>query len=185
MPRINLLPLRAARQADNARREMFIFAGAFAGLLVALYGWYAATAVKVSTAASELVDLGAEIKAIEKTVAQVDEFKQKTTILERKLEVIDGLKRKKVGPAKMLGDLADILTRQQKIWLTHFEERNGLLILKGGAMEQENISEFQLAMEKQTKFFQNINLTLVNSAKEMSVGYFQWTITCRANYAAT
>lgn len=185
MPRINLLPVRAARQIGQARRELIVFAGLVLGLLVVLYGWYAATESEIGSAKNRLTDLGVELTALEKAVAQVDEFKLKAGVLERKLEVIEVLKRKKIGPAKMLSDLADIFTRQRKIWLTSFEEKNGLLILKGGAMEQENISEFQLAMELQTKFFSKITLTLVSSANEVAIDHFQWTITCRANYAAS
>lgn len=184
MPRINLLPVKAAKRVGNARNELLMFAGIFAFVLVALYSWYARVQVEISDMQARSRDLQSEIAKIDKTVTQVDEFKKKSTVLETKLDVIERLKKQKVGPAKMLSDLADILTKQRKVWLTSMTEKDGLLTLQGGAMEQENISEFQMALEQQSKFFSSITLTLVSSAKDGATAYFTWQITCRTNYAA-
>lgn len=184
MPRINLLPVKAARRVGNARNELITFAVVFLVMFAGLYYWYLAVENQYLDMQGNFENLQKEIGNIEKTVARVEDFKKKSQTLERKLDVIDNLKKQKVGPAKMLSDLAEILTKQRKVWLFSLEEKDGLLLLKGGAMEQENISEFQLALEQQSKFFRNITLNLVNSAKEAGVNYFQWTISCRANYAA-
>jgi type IV pilus assembly protein PilN len=184
MPRINLLPVKAAKRVGNARNELLIFAGILAFVLVGLYFWYARVQVDISDMQARLDDLKTEIAKIDKTVGQVEDFKKKSSVLEQKLDVIDKLKKQKVGPAKMLADLADIMTKQRKVWLTNMQEREGVLTLQGGAMEQENISEFQMALEQQSKFFSSITLTLVSSAKDGATSYFTWTITCRTNYAA-
>lgn len=184
MPRINLLPVKAQRRVGNARNELMIFGIVVGVVMAGLYYWYMAVQSEIADMRTQIDAIQVEIGNIEKTVARVEEFKKKSATLERKLGVIDTLKRQKVGPAKMLSDMADILTKQRKVWLTSIEERDGLLTLKGGAMEQENISEFQIALEQQSKFFRNVTLSLVSSAKDGSQTYFQWALTCRANYAA-
>lgn len=184
MPRINLLPVRAARRADSARNEIIGLGLCLCVLLLGLYGWYSHMSSQILDVQNKIAEAKLEIGKVEKKVSQVDDFKKKATILERKLEVIEQLRRQKVGPAKMLADLADIASRQRKVWLTAFEEKEGSLVMQGGAMEQENISEFQISLEQQSKFFKNVTLTLVNAAKDGAVPFFQWTITCTANYAA-
>lgn len=184
MPRINLLPVRAAARVDSARNELAIMSLALFLVLVGLWGLYSRMASDISDLETKIADTKVEIAKVEKKVTQVEEFKKKADVLERKLAVIERLKRQKVGPAKMLSDLADIATRQRKVWLTSFEEKEGALVMQGGAMEQENISEFQIALEQQSKFFSNVTLTLVNASKDGTVPFFQWTITCTANYAA-
>jgi type IV pilus assembly protein PilN len=184
MPRINLLPVRAAQRVDSARNEIGIIGLLLVLTLAGLYTWYSRMAGDISDVETKIADAKAEIAKVEKKVTQVDDFKKKAVVLERKLEVIDRLKRQKIGPAKMLSDLADIATRQRKVWLTSFEQKENTLVMQGGAMEQENISEFQIALEQQSKFFQNVTLTLVNASKDGAVPFFQWTITCTANYAA-
>lgn len=184
MPRINLLPVRAARQADLARRELGAVAGLLLAVVAGLYAWYLAGEGQIAARQANLDGLHADIARVEKVVAKVEEFKKRAATLERKLEVIEQLKRQKVGPAKMLADLATILTKQHKVWLTRIEEKDGAMTLRGGAMEQENISEFQLALESQSKFFSGITLTLVSSAKQGDATFFEWAISCQTHYAA-
>ena len=184
MPRINLLPVKAARRVGNARNEIMVFGVVLLVIFGGLYSWYLSVNAEISEMQARIDELAQEIVKVERKVTQVDDFKKKSATLQRKLDVIDTLKKQKVGPAKMLSDLADILTKQRKVWITSMQEVNGTLTIQGGAMEQENISEFQLALEQQSKFFHSVTLTLVNSAKEGGVSYFQWTITCKANYAA-
>ncbi len=184
MPRINLLPVKAARRADMARTELVAFVGLLAIILAGLCSWYISCEADISDMQMRLADEQKDLGDIEKTVVLVEDFKKKALVLERKLAAIETLKKQKQGPSKMLSDLADILTKQRHVWLTSVDEHDGLLLLHGGAMDQDNISEFQLALEQQSKFFRDINLTLVSSATELSSAYFQWTITCRTNYAA-
>ena len=184
MPRINLLPVRAQRRVGNARNELIIFAALMLFSCAGLYFWYNTMQTAVHDLENAIADTRDEIAKLEKKVVQVEEFKKKSQILETKLAVIDTLKRQKVGPTKLLGDLADILTKLRKVWLLSIREDNGKFVLQGGAMEHENISEFQMALQQQSKFFTNVTLALVSTAKDGMFDYLSWTITCIANYGA-
>ena len=184
MPRINLLPVKAARRVGNARNELITFAAIIGGVLFMLYSWFIALGSEIDDLGERILAIKNDIKQIEKTVTRVEDFKKKTAILEQKLAVIDNLKRQKVGPAKMLDDLATILTKQRKVWLTAITEKEGKITLEGGAMDHENISEFQLALEQQSKFFKAITLTLVKTSNDKDLRYLQWVVTCTTNYAA-
>lgn len=184
MMRINLLPVRAARRQGSARQELLILSGILAAVIVGLFTWWTVQTSKISDMQERVERVRTEMESVKQEVARVQEFKTKAELLERKLNVIDTLKLKKVGPTRMLDDLATILTDERKVWLTRLDEREGVLTLEGGAMEEENISEFQIALAKRSRLFSDIKLSLVSAQKKGGVAYLEWKLTCRANYAA-
>jgi type IV pilus assembly protein PilN len=184
MMRINLLPVRAARRQVSARQEMLILGGTLLVIIAGLGAWWTVDIAKISDIEDDVNAIRIEMEAVKKDVVRVQDFKTKAELLERKLKVIEELKQKKVGPAKMLDDLASILTDERKVWLTKLEEKSGVLTLEGGAMEEQNISEFQIALAKRSKIFTEVRLSVVNAQKRNGVNYLEWKITCKANYAA-
>jgi len=126
-----------------------------------------------------------EISKLGEDAERVEEFKEKTETLERKKLIIERLKRQKVGPAKMLSDLAVILTQVKRVWLTAVLEKDGKLILEGGAMQHEDISEFQLGLEQRSNFFTDVELgNVVNAEESGGVRYLNWTIACVPDFSA-
>ncbi len=184
MMRINLLPVRAARRQVSARQELLILALILAIVTAGLFAWATVGSAKVSDMQERVDSVRREMETVKKDVARVQEFKTKADLLERKLKVIDELKKKKIGPAKMLDDLAGILTDQRKVWLTKLEEKDGTLLLEGGAMEEENVSDFQMALSKRSKIFTDVKLGLVAAQKKGGVGFLEWKMTCKTNYTA-
>jgi type IV pilus assembly protein PilN len=187
MMRINLLPVRAARRQVSARQELLFLAGVLAVIIAGLFAWWTVETAKLSEMRDRVDKVRSDMESVKKEVERVQEFKTKAELLERKLGVIEDLKRKKVGPAKMLDDIASILTEERKVWLTRLDEKDGLLTLEGGAMEEENVSSFQIALGKRSKLFSDIRLTLVSAkkgAEKGGVAYLEWKMTCKANYAA-
>lgn len=184
MMRINLLPVRAARRQVSARQELLLLSGSLAIVMAGLFAFWTVESARVSDMQERVDKITAEMESVKKDVAKVQDFKAKAELLERKLKVIDELKKKKVGPAKMLDDIAAILTDERKVWLTSLTEKEGVLTLEGGAMEEQNISEFQMALGKRSKLFSEIKLGVVAAQKKGGLPYLEWRLTCRANYAA-
>ncbi len=183
MPRINLLPQKTSRRHDAAHRQLMLFAAALGLVLLALGGWYGSMQRRLSAVEARLQRETADLGALEKDVAAVEAFKKKAQTLEHKLAAIENLKQLKVGPAHMLSDLADILTRQPRVWLTGLEEKDGNLTLQGGATDQGHISAFQMALEHDSTYFRAVTLTLVNAVTEPVGAYFQWAISCHTRYS--
>ncbi len=184
MMRINLLPVRAARRRVSARQELLILGGVLVILLAGLGMWWSLGAVKAAEMRERIEGVRGQLQRLSSDVTRVKDFKTKTELLERKLRVIDELELRKVGPARMLDDLATILTDERKVWLTRLEEKDGLLILEGGAMEEENVSAFQIALGKRSRLFTEIKLTLVSAQKKAGVPHLEWKMTCKTNYVA-
>ncbi|MBN1962278.1 MAG: PilN domain-containing protein [Deltaproteobacteria bacterium] len=184
MMRINLLPVRAARRQVSARQELLIMSGTLVVIIAGLFAWWTVETAKISDMQERVDTVRAEMETVKKDVIRVQEFKTKAELLERKLKVIEELKLKKIGPAKMLDDLAAILTDERKVWLTKLVEKDGTMTLEGGAMEEQNISEFQIALTKRSKIFSQVRLNVVTAQKINGVPYLTWIMVCKANYAA-
>lgn len=184
MLRINLLPTKASKKQATAKNELYLVAASFVVLLVGLYAAYWFQSSEVDTLNGRIATAEAEVAALKKDVVRVEEFKKKAATLEQKLAVIDKLKKQKTGPAHMLDDLATILTDEPKVWLTKITEQNGTMTLEGEAMEHSNISDFQLALQRRSKFFRDVKLELVETKGRDGVNILAWRITCQADYAA-
>ena len=184
MLRINLLPRKASKKQTTAKNELYIVAASILVLLLATYlvHWWRGRDVDVLD--GKIAQAAQEVANLKKDVVRVEEFKKKTATLEQKLQVIEKLKKQKVGPAHMLDDLATILTEEPKVWLSRMSETNGVMQLEGEAMEHSNISDFQLALQRRSKFFRDVKLELVESKTHDGVNVLAWKITCQADYAA-
>jgi type IV pilus assembly protein PilN len=154
MPRINLIPLKAARRQVTARNEMFAMAGMVGATLVGLVFWYTSVDGDLDAAKSRLSAIDADIIQLTEEVKQVESLQAKEKKVKKKLEVIRSLIANRSGPARMMDELANILTNESKrVWLTRMQQKEGgAILLEGGAMDHEDISEFQLALERREQF---------------------------------
>jgi type IV pilus assembly protein PilN len=184
MMRINLLPIKAAKRHDVARNELIVIASSILVLVVVLYAWYASTQSEINDLQMRITRVTQEINQLKMDVDRVKDFKKSVEVLEKKKKAINGLYKKRFGPAMLLDDLATILTNEPKVWLISMTESGGNLKLEGGAIEHENISDFQLALERQSKFFQKVKLEVVQSASKDKFPYLNWKISCKAVYTA-
>ena len=184
MPRINLLPIKAAKRNESAKRELFAMIFAFVILLGGLWAWNDSIDQEILNTRSRIKQVKAKIKDLSKDVSRVEEFKAKSETLEKKAQIIEKLKRQKIGPAKMLDDLATIITQEKRIWLLNMIENPKGLTLSGGAMEHEDISEFQIGLEKRSNFFTKIKLEKIKTRERDDTRYLEWQMTCVPDFSA-
>ncbi|MEO0811999.1 MAG: PilN domain-containing protein [Myxococcota bacterium] len=187
--RINLLPVRAAKRASSAKQELYIALGVVLVALLGVYFWNSTVTSEIDDTEREILAVNRELEALKKDSARVDDYLKKNQRLCGKRDAIRKLQAQRVGPAKLLDDLATILTSEKKVWLTDITEKNGQMTLKGGAMEHVNISDFQLALNRNSAFFKKVQLVVVEAATsggrgEAKIEYLKWEIRCTADYAA-
>lgn len=185
MPRINLLPIRAERRRDSAKQELY---GMVAGLVVligGLYLWYAAVDARLSEIEGQIAGVRQNIGRLEKDVVKVKDLEKRAKRVERKKKMIERLQAMRIGPAKLLDDLATIFTDENKVWLMELQEANGRLRMIGGAIEHEDISQFQMALQRRSVFFRAVKLEVVETHQGRGkAAHLRWVITCKPNYAA-
>lgn len=110
---------------------------------------------KVNTLKSEVKTTEDEINRLTKIVGDVKKHKRKKKELQRKIEIIDMLNRKKTGPVHMLDELSN--NTPEKLWITSLKESNLKLTLDGIALDNETIAHFMRGLER-SSYFSNIEL---------------------------
>ena len=193
MPRINLLPIKAARRLDSARNELLVVVALVLTTVVGLVAWYFSVEAEVTEAEQNLTQVQAEIERLGKEVEKVESLRGKEKKAQTKIGVIDQLIAAKTGPVRVLDELATILTHESKrVWLVKLNYRDGVLEMQGGAMDHEDISEFQLALERRG-MFSNVRLGKISTAgddrgpkgpKDIKVKHLRWQLSCNATYKA-
>ncbi len=179
---INLLPTKAAKKHESVRQELMAMIVLLIVVLGGLFVWSHKVASELSTASARIAKVNQEISQLKQDVVRIEDFKKNSETLEKKIAVIENLQLRRTGPAQMLDDLATILTDQRKVWLTRLAEGGGKLTLEGAAMEHENISDFQLALQRRSKFFQAATLGTVHATTNGGLPVLEWKLTCLTNY---
>lgn len=186
--RINLLPIRAAKRQSNARQELYYAAAAVIASVVVVYFYHSWTQSETAAVRAEVNRLRTELAGLKKERDRVKEFDEKNKTLEGKRDAIKRLEAQRSGPARLLDDLATVMTQEPKVWLTELKESNGRLVLKGEAMENINISDFQVSLRKNSNFVKGLDspgaLKKVTMKKDKGFEFLQWEMECRADYGA-
>ena len=185
MPRVNLLPIKSVQRNEQARNELLLLVGIGALLIVGLYWWHGTLLADIDAKQTTIRALEREVKDLKEEASRVEEFEEETAKLEDKLVAIDKLKVQKIGPAMLLDDIATLLTEFRKVWLKSISEQdNGFIVFEGFAMDHDDISDFQLGLEKRSRFFKDVQLGPVQLIDNDDVNYLEWQITCVADYSA-
>lgn len=184
MIKINLLPVKAARKHGSAKQELALAGIGIFVVVLGLYAWHLSTTSKINDMNERIQSVNQEIARLKQDVVRVEEFKQKNQTLESKIKVIEDLQKSRIGPAKLMDDVATILNTQEKVWLKKFTEADGSLVMEGSAMEHENISEFQLALERDSKLIKDVKLVNVTTVPGKGTKVLDWKITCKVDYRA-
>lgn len=152
MIKINLLPVRQARKAEAARREVMLLLAGGAVVLLGCLTWWALSSAQLASINAENGALQAEINRLNEDVKKVDEMEKFKDELERKLAVIKDLRDKKGGPVHMLDELAN--ATPERVVLTSVKEKSETIELEGISVSNEVISQFLRALEASPYFDQ-------------------------------
>lgn len=146
MIRINLLPFRAARRKENIRRHLSIYllSMLLAASIIAYVHIDLAGALK--TLKAEESRRREELKQYADITTKLREIRQKTAEVKTKLKIIRQLESRKTGPVQILEQVAAAVPRN-RLWLQSLQAKNGLLTLKGTAMDHETVAAFMNRLE--------------------------------------
>jgi len=180
MIRINLLPVKAARKREYGQQQLLLFLVILFGVGVALYFWYDFEEKKIARAKSDIQEVKKEIKRLENVIGEVKQIKEKKAELQKRLDVIDMLKRGKVGPVRMMDDLSSRIPK--KVWLHGVEQRGSTVAMTGEAMNNEEIANFLRELEK-SEFFEAVKLISVKHKKAKAIETKKFELTCSVVFA--
>lgn len=173
MIRINLLPVKAARQRETQKQRL-VAVGAGAVFLVGVMGYlYLSTQAEVSAVQAQIVRSDAELKRLQALVAQVNQFKADRKVLEDKLKVIEVLEKGKAGPLRVLDNLSTSVT--PRLWLTAFQEKDLRLVLEGVALDNDQVATFMNNLARSPSF-KNVELLISQQVEERGLKLKRFTI---------
>ena len=147
MIRINLLPFRAAKKRENIRMQISVYVLSVV-LLVAVLGF------SFMSLAKELDDLRAESSRLKKDLDSYSEMLKKMEALTKKredlkgkLEVIQRLDARRMGPVQLFDEIA-MAVPKGKLFLNSLGELKGEVKMAGVAVDYDTVALFMTNLEK-------------------------------------
>ncbi|MCP3105095.1 PilN domain-containing protein [Myxococcus sp. K15C18031901] len=140
MIRINLLPVRKVQTQQKGRKVLILFALALLIAGGANYSWYADRAKEYETNANAIENTRTEIAKLEKVIGEVRNINARKTEVEKKLAVLDSLRKGRNGPVRMMDALASAVPK--KVWVKAFSEVNSGVAIDGSAVSHDEVAEF-------------------------------------------
>ncbi len=139
MIRINLLPVRKKVKQEAGRQILALFALVLLGAGAGNFFWYSDRDAVVVKQKEGLAQTSKRIADLEKTIGEVQHINARKAEVEKKLAVLDELRRGRSGPVRMLDALANSIPK--KAWIKSFNEERGAVSLLGSAVSHDDVAE--------------------------------------------
>jgi type IV pilus assembly protein PilN len=140
MIRINLLPVRAVKKREMGRQVLVLFAVVLLGAAVGNYFWYADRDGELTRQRQGITQTRAKIAELEKVIGEVANINARKAEVEKKLAVLDSLRKGRNGPVRMLDALASAMPK--KVWIKTFSETSNAVSIDGSAVSHDEVAEF-------------------------------------------
>lgn len=139
----------AAQELGN----ILLVAGLVVGLLGAA-GWIWVVNGKLKQKQAEVVKAQREVEELQQVIKEVDDYKTKKTELERKIDVINGLKANQRGPVQIMDQVSRALP--ELLWLTHMDVTATTISMRGTAFNMSAVANFIDNLDKVEEFAEPI-----------------------------
>jgi len=118
-----------------------------------------------------------DLKNVEK---RLKELERKQQVINKKIEIIDRLKRFRTVPVEII----DLLSKNvpDQVWFTFLNYREGLVKINGYAFSNELVARFITNLEKTDKF---MNFNLINTKKIRKGGVEFYSFSMNFKYKMT
>jgi type IV pilus assembly protein PilN len=178
MIKINLIGDRTSSDF-NAHFQVAIFALSLA--IVIIFGWTYAAHLDYDIAYLKQSDsiLRAHLSELKKQTKTVRDLEKKREVLRSKLAVIDDLKKRKVGPVKVLDQLNSAIP--EKSWLLEVRDKGGVLRIDGLALDNQTIADFINQLEK-SALFQRVDLLEARQEEVRGVKMKHFAVSAKITY---
>ena len=133
--------------------NLLLFAGIVLGLLLG-GGWYLWTQNKLNQKTKEVEAAQKEVEALKQVIQEVEDYKIKKAELERKIDVINGLKANQRGPVQIMDQVSRALP--ELLWLNNLEVTPTTINLKGSAFNMSAVANFIDNLDKVDEFAEPI-----------------------------
>ncbi|WP_338864195.1 PilN domain-containing protein [Myxococcus stipitatus] len=140
MIRINLLPVRKTQTKKKGQTTLVLFGVLLLGAAVGNYFWYDDRESEYQLNAQAIAQTKATIAGLEKTIGEVKNINARKLEVEKKLAVLDSLRKGRNGPVRMMDALASATPK--KVWVKGFVESSNAVSIDGSAVSHDEVAEF-------------------------------------------
>jgi type IV pilus assembly protein PilN len=175
MIRINLLPYRASKKQETATQQLIVMAVIILIALGIAGAAYLVTLGKISTTKGEITKSEDELANLKKKIGEIDNLKKLQAEVQKKLDILNQLRKEKTGPAMRLARMSDIVP--DKMWLTRYQENGTVVSISGLAYTEELIADFMRGIQSSQEFA-NVELQVSEQQEINGVKLKKFDLTC-------
>jgi type IV pilus assembly protein PilN len=155
MIKINLLPMRAARKKETLNQQLIMFLLSVLAVAAVSLVIFFFLQVKIGSTKEEISRSESEIQELKAKIGKINNLKKLKDQVKKKLDVLDQLRKGKVGPVNRLMTLSN--STHDKLWLTKYSEKGTDVNLSGIAYNEDLIASFMRNLDASTDY-ENIEL---------------------------
>ena len=171
---VNLFPKRYSRRQQAILGELQGVGVVLLAVAMICAAVHIGFGFQVDKVRGENNSLQTKIEQNKKTVNKVKNLEKEKKLLKEKLNAIEDLKLKKVGPVRLLDELA--INCPDKLQITSLAETNGKVKLTGVAASSPDISKFMSNIE-QSDFFDMVVLHTIEQVEQDGIKLKEFSIT--------
>jgi Tfp pilus assembly protein PilN len=143
------------------------------GAAVAGYFWYSGLSSQSAELSNRIGALQEKQKSLDVIIKQNQIYEARKIALEKRVQVIEDLKKNQVSPVVVLDAMADAIDRTRYVWLSSLSQNNATITMAGTGTSVDALSAF-VANLKSTGYFRNINLVRFDDARDN----YTFSLTC-------
>jgi len=143
------------------------------GTAVAGYSWYSGLTSESANLSARIGALQEEQKKLDVVIKQNQIYEKRKVALEKRIQVIEDLKKNQLSPVVVLDALDEAIDRTRYVWLSTLSQNNATISMAGTGTSVDTLSDF-VANLKSTGYFHNINLVRFDDAR----GNYTFSMTC-------
>lgn len=179
MIRINLLPAEEAKLKADRRQELAASMLAGAAVLFVFVVAHVWQQARIGRAERELVRATQELMQMQGPYSMVTKIEQQKRELREKLKVIGELEAKRLGPVRVLQDVA--ASTPDKLWLTEFSEVGGAVKVSGLGVDEQTVADFMRRLAG-SNFFRGVDLEETSLVDQEGIKHKKFVVKGEVNY---
>lgn len=166
MIRINLLPVKRAKKRGAGQQQLLVFAIVLIVLFLLLFTFKSKEDEQITSLKAKQSSIKEEMARLEDLIGDINTFQKKSAALQKKLDVIELLRKGKSGPVRILDELSTVIPK--KVWLANLVESHKTLNMEGFATDNREIAIFMKNLEA-SMYFSDVTLLSITQVSKANV----------------
>ena len=143
------------------------------GTAVFGYFWYSNLTAQSADLTKQISELKEEQSKLDAIIKQEKIYESRKTEFEKRIQIIEDLRKNQLSPVVMLDALGDAIDRTRYVWLSNLSQNNAQITMSGTGTSVDTLSDF-VANLKSTGYFRDINLARFDDSR----GNYTFSLSC-------